>query len=86
MRKVYLQSNLHGVKEKRTTQSKLKKETKNEEFMVVLYGSQNPPLVFHDNYDEALREATRLSTKENKRAYVVKVMAMVELLPKVTKY
>lgn len=61
-------------------------ENQTEQFLVVVQGSQYPPTILHDTYNEALMEATRITKKENKRAYVVKVVAMVELTAIVTEY
>jgi hypothetical protein len=86
MKKVYFGSSPCNDSTKR---KKVKDATPKQEeggYLVVVQGSQYPPIIFHDTYNEALNEATRLATKENKRAYVVKVMAMVELTPNVTKY
>ena len=84
MKKVYFGS----PSDKPTKSKKVKATPKQEQggYLVVVQGSQYPPRIFHDNYNEALNEATRLATKENKKAYVVEVMAMVELTPNVTKY
>lgn len=47
-------------------------------YMVVVEGSICPPTEKHNDYDYALGEASRLSKKENKTAYVVQAITKVE--------
>jgi hypothetical protein len=53
-------------------------------YMVVVSGSIYPPTEQHNDFDYALGEATRLSKKENKTAYVLKSVTQVEQVSKIT--
>jgi len=55
-------------------------------YMVVVTGSIYPPTEQHKDFDYALGEATRLSKKENKTAYVLKAVAQVEQVSKITNF
>jgi hypothetical protein len=55
-------------------------------YMVVVSGSIYPPTEQHKDFDYALGEATRLSKKENKTAYVLKAVAQVEQVSKITNF
>jgi hypothetical protein len=67
-------------------ESLIQEKINSGKFMVIVEDKLYPPTLFHESYDEALTEAIRLATKENKKAYVVKVMAAVEITHNVTKY
>ncbi len=54
-------------------------------YMVVVDGG-NTPTKKHEEYNDAFLEMVRLSKKENKKAYVVKVLSMCELIPNVVQY
>lgn len=55
-------------------------------YMVVVNGSIYPPTEQHKDFDYALGEATRLSKKENKTAYVLKAVAQVEQVFKISNF
>jgi len=55
-------------------------------YMVVVTGSIHPPTEQHKDFDYALGEATRLSKKENKTAYVLKAVVQVEQVSKITNF
>ena len=74
------------VKNKRY-QGTIKPLTDNNPFyMVVVENSHMPPQVKHENYDDAFKEALRLSKRENKTAYVVISMTKVEQVSHVTQF
>ncbi len=54
-------------------------------YMVIVEGG-NTPQVKHQEYNDAFLEMVRLSKKENKKTFVVKVVSMCELIPNVVQY
>ncbi len=59
--------------------------TENPFYMVIVDGG-NAPTKKHDKYNDAFLEMVRLSKKENKKCFVVKVVSMCELIPNIVQY
>ena len=55
-------------------------------YFVVVEGSATPPTVKHENYDDALNEAVRLSKHLNKVAYVVEAVTKISPVTHVHQY
>jgi hypothetical protein len=55
-------------------------------FYMVFVEGGNTPQVKHEEYNDAFLEMVRLSKKENKKSYVVKVVSMCELTPNIIQY
>ena len=54
-------------------------------YFVIVEGG-NAPTKKHEEYNDAFIEMVRLSKKENKKAYVVKLVSMCELIPNIIQY
>jgi len=59
--------------------------TEKPKYMVIVEGG-NAPTKKHEEYNDAFNEMVRLSKKENKKSYVVKVISMCEFIPNVVQY
>jgi len=76
------------MKKKQTRfEGKIEPITNNEPFyMVLVEESVYPPKNKHLKYEDAFEECLRLSKKENKKAYVMLSITLVEQIPNVKQF
>jgi hypothetical protein len=75
------------TKKKQKFEGKIEAITSSEPFyMVVVEDGVFPPKNKHLKYEDAFEECLRLSKKENKKAYVMLSVTLVEQIPNVLQF